>query len=297
MPAVHSRLFDPARSDFLQYAAKPNPEQVKAETGFSSDTLQYIWDKYKHRLPTRERGQQARLMYFYFAFRYIHMYPTWAQTPVVLWTPEWVSRKGCGISATTLRRAVLQWIAALALVLDEVHWADRLDAMNHVELLPKRFTVLVDTAPVSVGDALDKEVAKLNFQPKYKDTVYKLQIGISLVGDIVLYTDDAHPLEDWELVIGDGIYQSEEQLITKHCGNELFLSEEQLRTNATISHYRQRVEQVIKVIKNHNVFRGHFRGGSRLLSAVMKLVVHTTAVELRFHPLYTDGIGPWKHDE
>lgn len=36
----------------------------------------------------------------------------------------------------------------------------------------------------------------------------------------------------------------EPKLITKHCGNELFLSREQLRTNATISHYRQRVEQV-----------------------------------------------------
>jgi hypothetical protein len=33
-------------------------------------------------------------------------------------------------------------------------------------------------------------------------------------------------------------------LVVKHCGNELFMTQAQLRTNATISHYRQRVEQV-----------------------------------------------------
>jgi hypothetical protein len=34
------------------------------------------------------------------------------------------------------------------------------------------------------------------------------------------------------------------QVITKHCGYELFLTEDEVRTNCTISFYRQRVEQV-----------------------------------------------------
>jgi hypothetical protein len=34
------------------------------------------------------------------------------------------------------------------------------------------------------------------------------------------------------------------QVITKHCGYELFLTKDEIRTNCTISFYRQRVEQV-----------------------------------------------------
>ena len=109
----------------------------------------------------------------------------------------------------------------------------------------------------------------------------------------------------WAVVAG------EPQVITKHCGNELFLSDEQLRTNATISHYRQRVEQVsnhrcygvvlavlqvIRQIKSHAIFRGNFRGGTRLLAAMVRVVVHATARQLRFHPKYNDApCGPWPH--
>ena len=72
---------------------------------------------------------------------------------------------------------------------------------------------------------------------------------------------------------------------TKHCGYELFLTDAEIRTNCTISFYRQRVEQVnvtrprhvtdkclqvIKVIKSHTVFRD-FRRGTRMLHAVMCL--------------------------
>lgn len=98
-------------------------------------------------------------------------------------------------------------------------------------------------------------------------------------------------------------------MVTKHCGYELYLTADETRTNCTISFYRQRVEQVcnpvvgvvnfflrqvIKVIKDHAVFRG-FRGGTRMLHATMRLVVHATAVEMRLHPLYEQTCGPWKH--
>lgn len=223
MPAIHSALYDSARSPWLQFAARPKISQVKAETGFSPDTLDVLWDKYEEHLPKRRRDQNARRMYFYFVFRYLHFYPTWEQAATVLWTPDLVAQKGCGISARTLHNNVLTYLAALALVIDEVRWEDRLDPYNHVQLLPTRFTCIVDTGPVFVAESMDGSTASLTFQPKYKENCFKMQVVISLTGQIVLYTGlhwgvtpdnliwrwttDDHPLLPHELVLGDGIYE------------------------------------------------------------------------------------------
>jgi hypothetical protein len=178
MPAVHSKLrdYDIHRSPFLQFAAKPSPKQVKAETGFSADTLWLLWDKYEHALPSRQRNQNRRLMYFYFVFKYVHMYPTWEQAPSVLWTPELVRQKGCGISSCTLYDKVLTYLSILAVHMDEVHWEDRLNEFNHVEHFQTRATVIVDTAPVMVPESTKKHTSSMTFQPKYHDNVFKLQV-------------------------------------------------------------------------------------------------------------------------
>jgi hypothetical protein len=240
MPPIFSKLklYDAERSIFVQYAAKHTAAQVKAETGFSADVLELLWDKYKHCLPKRQRDQEMRLIYFYFVFRYMHMYPTWEQAPVVLWTPELVGQKGSGISRATLHEQVLTYLALLAVHIDEVHWSDRLNEYNHTEHFQTRVTTIVDTAPVGVEESTRKHTASMTFQPKYKDNVFKLQvhasdgfslsvcvqIGISLTGQIVLYTGlhwgvspdnliwrwtaKDHPMEPEELAVGDGIYQS-----------------------------------------------------------------------------------------
>lgn len=173
---VHSRLYDPMRSPFLQYASRPTVAQVVAETGFDPDVLEYLWHKYQSSLPNRIRSKHYRKMYFYMAFRYIHMYPTWDQAPVVLWSSESMHRSGAGITKDTLRKHVLTYIAVLAVVVDEVHWDDRLSQYNHTTLLPTRFTAIVDTAPVCVQESLNKATAKLTYQPKYSDNVFKLQV-------------------------------------------------------------------------------------------------------------------------
>jgi hypothetical protein len=185
MPAVWSRLYDPNRSPFLEYAVQNTAKQVVAETGFDPDTLQYLWDKYESHLPGRQRSKWKRKMYFYFMWRYLHMYPTNEQVPVVLWTREMILQKGKGITSYTLQNNVLHYLASLALVIDEVHWENRLSEWNHVELLPTRFTTIVDTFPVFVSESLDKKISKLTYQPKYEQNVFKIQVCHSSAAAVI----------------------------------------------------------------------------------------------------------------
>lgn len=60
MPPVHSKLYDVNRSPFNQFSALRTHQHVKQETGFSADTLEYIWDRYNDCLPKRQRDQEAR---------------------------------------------------------------------------------------------------------------------------------------------------------------------------------------------------------------------------------------------
>lgn len=177
MPPVLSKLYNLHQCPFLEFAAMPKPKQIKAETGFSADTIWFMWDKYQHHLPRRKRDPTKRMMYFYFVFKYLHMYPTWEQSPAVLWTPALVRQKGCGISAGTLCNQVLLYLAILAVHVDEVHWKDRLNEYNHVEHFQTRATVIVDTAPVTVPETLKKHTASMTFQPKYSANVFKLQVS------------------------------------------------------------------------------------------------------------------------
>lgn len=183
-------LYDSRRSKFLQYAVCQTPEMVKIETGFAADTLDYVWDKYEHALPKRQRDPQLREMYFYFVFRWIHMYPTWEQAPVVLWTAALVTQKGCGISPSTLRDVVLIYLVALSVAINEVHWEDRLDQFNHTELLQTRFTAMLDTAPLVISEPIGS-ISRFTFQPKYKKSCFKIQV-LACMTRRCLYSTDCY---------------------------------------------------------------------------------------------------------
>ena len=180
-----------ARSTFREYTATRKLAAIKHETGFSWDTLEYIWLAYKHLLP-EHAWPHYQEMYFYFVFRsvaicalslmnvavmhsWMHMYPTWEQAPVVLWTPELVASKGCGVSKSSLRVQVMSYLIALAVNIQEIHWDDRLDTYNHVPELQDRFTAMLDTAPLFICQPIGKD-SKLTFQPKYKRNCFKMQV-------------------------------------------------------------------------------------------------------------------------
>ena len=70
--------------------------------------------------------------------------------------------------------------------------------------------------------------------------------------------------------------------------------------NKIISLYRSRVEHIIGIIQNHEFFRSPSRLALGTVVAVVKLIIHATAVELRHaHNVrfrYPDTrCGPWPH--
>ena len=75
----------------------------------------------------------------------------------------------------------------LAKNLDEVRWADRLSPFNHVPHFPTHVTHPVDTFPLRVCQATG-EIAAFMANPKYGETVFKGQIGLTMEGFICVYT-------------------------------------------------------------------------------------------------------------
>ena len=91
--------------------------------------------------------------------------------------------------------------------------------MNHVPHFPYHVTGIVDTLPIYVPSSHSFSMRRFLFQPKYDDTVYKMQLGISLLGDIILWTGPhlgvtsdktiwestaaQHPFYSWEVWLAD----------------------------------------------------------------------------------------------
>ena len=69
----------------------------------------------------------------------------------------------------------------------------------------------------------------------------------------------------------------------------------QLFYNNVHEHFRNRVEQIVSVVKAHRLFRPHcYRGSYRHLGPLVTIVGHATALELRFRQRF-DTIGSWWH--
>lgn len=126
-----------------------------------------------------------------------------------------------GCHREALQNKVLPALHYLASVMNEIHWDARLSPNNHSPHFPVLFTGIVDTFPIRVLKPVNSTLRKALFNPKYDDCVYKVQLGINFLGEIVLCTGphlgvcyDGHIWErtaakiltDWEFWIGDGAY-------------------------------------------------------------------------------------------
>lgn len=164
---------------------------------------------------------------------FIHLHPKSKQVPNVLRANGQVR----GVSSTTFEHEVIKMALALALAMNEIHYEDRLDPMNHHPFFPVGFTAIIDTFPVYVAAPSDWRLNGLLFQPKcaalpsqltdcvrprYKAHVYKVQIAISFTQKIIFAsflhhgslndsrifneTWKLHKMRPWEHWLADKIY-------------------------------------------------------------------------------------------
>jgi hypothetical protein len=181
--------------------------------------LQYIWDKYHAwggsepgtfggQLSARQRGGlKGRAYHFVCVFVYIHKCPQ----------SNWDESFSFG--GRTMAKTHWQPMHDVAAALAEIVYDDRLDPYNHVGRPFKYVTGIVDTLPVYVPSPHSFAMRRQIFQPKYGTCVYKMQLGISLMGNIILWTGPhlgttpdvtiwrstapEHPFRRWEWWLAD----------------------------------------------------------------------------------------------
>lgn len=107
----------------------------------------------------------------FYVYKYLHMYPLRCQTLTVL-----------GCTRYYLHYVILPALHYLRLVMDEIHWEDRLDPGNHTPHFPFLFTGMVDTFPMRVQQPAESEIRRRLYNPKYKFCIFKGQLGIDFLG-------------------------------------------------------------------------------------------------------------------
>ena len=256
--------------------------------------------------PARQHDAQRTAFYFYLVFVYIH------QCPQGNWTQNFKSKNG---RWTACKRSISQHVFpladALAIIIEEVDYTWRLDPYNHyMPPFDKYVTGIVDVFPVPVPCGQNFGMASLFYQPKYEMTCLKYQVGISLLGDIILFTgpnlgvaSDAniwenswadHPFFGWERWLADLGYEGCTGLIYKFKHPPIL--PHQVFYNNLQEWVRNRVENVIGVIKKHRIFlKGIYQGTYEHLVPLIHIVGHVTAYELRLYSPRFHVYGPWRH--
>jgi len=216
-----------------------------------------------------------------------------------------------GYSNTKLHQRIIPTLYSLADIYDEIHWDDRLNQFNHIPYFPPSLTGIVDTLPVYVQQPSNSTLKRLLYNPKYGGTVYKLQLGIDFLGRIILFTGPHlgvqydgdiwkstsafHPTRIGELLLGDGHYIQEHDVLSPHKkppGGMLTFEEEFY--NAAHSFFRARGEHSNAIFNRHDMFQKDFRGGFDLLAATTHVTAHTTNVDCHYRVRY-EMVGPYQH--
>ena len=173
---------------------------------------------------------------------------------------------------------------------------DRLDQNNHTVDFPTHATGILDSFPCTISTPSDWHTASKFFQGKYGCCVFKIQIIIDFNGQIVWFSlphlgtrpdpkmwEGLHPrFLRGEYVLADGAYVS-----CSHCfvpykalPNQV-LTRNQDHVNAVMQNYRARVEHVIGLVENFELFRSKSRMGIEITMSCAKVCIHATALHLR----------------
>jgi len=272
---------------WLNYS-EGNPQQ---ETGFPTDVLDYIWNKYSIPL-------QLNPEYFYCGLCFLHSKVKWKEF-----------KRFLNISQKKFATKIIPTLSLLANQLNEIHWNDRLNFSNHTPIFPLYFTGMVDTVPIVISQPTKFSHRRFFYNPKYKACVVKIQLVISFLGHIIYFSgphlgitpdckiwhENRPILEDDEWILGDGAYVAEAQILSpfRRSPNQS-LTEEQLFFNLLISHYRARVEHINSLLKFHGIYQGNFRSSVDLLVIAVRIHLHFISVQLKMFPRY-QPYGNWPH--
>ena len=169
----------------------------KSDTGHAPETLMHIWAKYNNwggsatgsfgaQLPP-VRSLEQRAFYLFLVYVKIH------KCPQSGWGESYRSRDGRFRASPRVVRDQVHLLAhALGLIIDEVDRTRREDAYNHgIPPFNYLFTGMVDTLPVYVPHPVPHphkfSLQRFLYQPKYKATVLKWELGITFAGEIILF--------------------------------------------------------------------------------------------------------------
>ena len=156
--------------------------KVHAQTGYPVQLLDHFWHKFKGEMDEfrPKRGKDRTKCYFYSLWCWIHSGCNSRNICRTLFTPQ----TGF-ISETTFRVRLKPMMAKIASLIDEIHWENRLDHDNHSLFFPRSVTGIVDCAPIRVQTPKRSRASRKLYQPKYGYAVLKVQVVISLKGEVI----------------------------------------------------------------------------------------------------------------
>jgi hypothetical protein len=102
-------------------------------------------------------------------------------------------------------------IIALGENVDMIRWADRLASDNHCFMFPVGVSGIVDCFPIRVQTPRKYAASRYLYQPKYGFCVFKVQLVISLKGEIVFasfpHLGVDHDSKIWKASLANGDMQ------------------------------------------------------------------------------------------
>jgi hypothetical protein len=166
--------YDEHEEFFRNYLCATPTKGPLSETGFDFIVLYDIYCHYRGVLHMGEANEMKVFAWMYLGYRYLHLYPTYDNIGLVLWTPL----LGC-ISERYYREHIKPRMVLLGNAIFETVWDDLYLPENIIDNKPNT-TGSLDGSPVYAWKPSSTRVASMLIAPKYgKNAVFKFQIVVT----------------------------------------------------------------------------------------------------------------------
>jgi hypothetical protein len=170
---------------------------------------------------------------------------------------------------------------------------------------------VLDTFPIHVNAPQSSFGKRLLYNPKYAGHVLKVQLVSDLLGRYLFLSGphlgvthdskiweqskDRHPMHPREVILADGAYIGNLQLLTPaRQPQNGHLQVDDYMFNTILGFYRSRAEHGNCRFTRHAIFQTKYRGSWDHLCDVIHAIGHTQAVDNRLYLKY-EPYGPWDH--